>query len=174
MRWLLDRLAREWQADRPGGTAATAQLAQLIFIEALRAHLAAAGSAAHGWLSGLGDARIAPALELIHADPSRSWTLGDLARAVGMSRTSFAMRFKSVVGIPPLAYLTQWRMHLAERDLGQTDEPISGVAYRLGYTSESAFSNAFKRIKGVAPRAYRISTRGADLPATAPESIRAF
>jgi AraC-like DNA-binding protein len=155
MRWLLDRLAREWQAGRPGSAVASAQLAQLIFVQALRAHLDAAGPTAYGWLNGLGDERIAPALGLIHADPAKAWTLGELARAIGMSRTSFALRFKKVVGVAPLAYLTQWRMHLAERDLARSDDPVSGIAYRLGYTSESAFSNAFKRVTGSAPRSYR-------------------
>ncbi len=174
MRWLLDQLAREWQAGRAGAASATAQLAQLIFVQALRAHLEAAGTAAQGWLNGLGDERIAPAMGLIHADPAKAWTLAELAKAVGMSRTSFALRFKAVVGVAPLAYLTQWRMHLAERDLMQSDVPVSGLAYRLGYTSESAFSNAFKRLKGVAPRTYRSASK--EIPAGPPpaESLNAF
>ena len=174
MRWLLDRLTREWQAGRPGSATATAQLAQLIFVEALRAHLEASGAAAHGWLNGLGDERIAPALGLLHADPAKAWTLAELAKAVGMSRTSFALRFKQVVGVAPLAYLTQWRMHLAERDLTQSDQPVSGIAFRLGYTSESAFSNAFKRLKGVAPRRYRSAGRDVLRAAPPAETINAF
>ena len=174
VRWLLDRLAREWNSQLPGAATATAQLAQLLFVQALRAYLRTSGLAGAGWLNGLGDERIAPALGLIHADPARGWTLAELAKAVGMSRTSFALRFKAVVGVAPLAYLTQWRMHLAERDLTQSDAPVSGIAYRLGYTSESAFSNAFKRIKGVAPRRYR--SAGKDIPPVAlpAETINAF
>jgi len=174
MRWLLDRLAREWQAGRPGSATATAQLAQLIFVEALRAHLDAAGATAHGWLNGLGDEHIAPALGLIHADPARPWTLAELAREVAMSRTSFALRFKKVVGVAPLTYLTQWRMHLAERDLTHSDDPVSGIAYRLGYTSESAFSNAFKRKTGVAPRRYRSAARELAAAAVPAERLNAF
>ena len=94
--------------------------------------------------------------------------------AVGTAGAS-APRFSAkLVGSSPMQYLTQWRMHLAERDLCQTDQPIAGVAYRLGYTSESAFSNAFKRIKGVAPRAYRVTAHRADPAATRPASISAF
>jgi len=159
IRWMLDQLAREVVADRPGAATATAHLAQLLFVQAIRAHLRQGGAAAQGWLRGLGDERIAPALGLLHGEPARSWSLGELARAVGMSRTSFALRFKEVMGTTPLAYLTDWRMHLAERDLRQTELPVASLAYGLGYTSESAFSNAFKRVTGVAPRRYRITSR---------------
>jgi AraC-like DNA-binding protein len=174
VRWLLDQLAREWQGRLPGAATATDQLAQLMFVQALRAYLGSSGPAAAGWLNGLGDERIAPALGLIHAAPAKAWTLGELARAVGMSRTSFALRFKAAVGLAPLAYLTRWRMHLAERDLSQSDVPVSGLAYRLGYGSESAFSNAFKRIKGIAPRAYRLAARAIDPAATAGENLNVF
>ncbi|HEX4298894.1 MAG TPA: AraC family transcriptional regulator, partial [Devosia sp.] len=113
-------------------------------------------------------------LGLIHADPARTWTLIELAKAAGMSRTGFAQRFRAVVGIAPLAYLTRWRMHLAERDLRQSDVLVSGLAYRLGYGSESAFSNAFKRVTGTAPRSYRIASRVADALAAPPETPSAF
>jgi AraC-like DNA-binding protein len=174
LRWLLDQLARELDAQRPGAATAAAQLAQLIFVQALRAHLATEGVLGSGWLRALADERISPALGLIHAEPAKAWTLGELAKAVGMSRTSFALRFKAVVGVAPLAYLTQWRMHLAERDLRQSDVPVSGLAFRLGYASESAFSTAFKRVKGVAPRSYRIAARGIDPAATELETLNAF
>jgi AraC-like DNA-binding protein len=166
LRWLLDQLVRERSADRPGAEVATAQLAQLLFVQALRFHLATSSDTAAGWLRALGDERIAPALRLMHGDPARPWTLDELARAVAMSRTTFAARFKSVVGLPPLAYLLGWRMHLAERDLRESDVPVSALALTLGYTSESAFSNAFKRTKGMAPKRYRSSARSPErLPA---------
>jgi len=164
IRWLLDQLAREVVADRPGATTATAHLAQLMFVQAIRAHLQQGGATAQGWLQGLGDERIAPALRLLHGEPSKSWSLGELARAVGMSRTTFAERFRAVMGTTPLAYLTDWRMYLAERDLRRTELPVASVAYSLGYTSESAFSNAFKRVTGVAPRRYRTTSRSAPIP----------
>jgi AraC-like DNA-binding protein len=157
--WMLDQLVQELAAKRPGVTQASSQLAQLMFVQALRAYLETSGPTGGGWLRALGDDRIAPALHLVHGDPARSWTLGELAKAVGMSRSTFALRFKTVVGLSPLAYLLNWRMHLAERDLRKSDVPVASLAVTLGYASESAFSNAFKRTMGLAPKRYRTSVR---------------
>ena len=87
---------------------------------------------------------------------------GELARAVAMSRTTFALRFRTVVGVAPLAYLLDWRMHLAERDLRESNKPVSALALALGYSSQSAFSKAFKRSMGMAPKRYRTTFRSAD------------
>jgi AraC-like DNA-binding protein len=106
-----------------------------------------------GWLRALGDKRLAPALAGLHADPRRAWNLEDLAQEAGMSRTSFVVHFRQVMGVPPLTYLSNWRMHLAERDL----RAGASVAEAIGYTSESAFSHAFKRTTGTAPGRYRKS-----------------
>jgi AraC-like DNA-binding protein len=138
---------------------ASAQLSQLLFIQILRAHQSTAGPLAAGWLRALGDARIAPALRLMHDDPARSWHPEDLAKACAMSRTTFASHFKAVAGVAPLTYLTGWRMRLAERALGEDVTPVSVVAQSLGYTSESAFSNAFKRVTGRSPKACRTALR---------------
>jgi len=155
-RWLLDRLAEERASDLPGAKLASAQLAQLLFIQILRAHLAGSGLVRAGWLRALGDPRIAPAIRLIHGDPAREWHLEDLAAACAMSRTTFAERFRTVAGIAPLAYLTEWRMRLAEQALREdVDRPVALIAHSVGYTSESAFSNAFKRATGMSPMAYR-------------------
>ncbi|HEY0181797.1 MAG TPA: AraC family transcriptional regulator, partial [Rhodopila sp.] len=158
-RWLLDQLVEERAAEQPGTQLASAQLAQLLFIQILRAHLKTSGPMPAGWLRALGDPRIAPALRLMHADPGRTWHLDELARACAMSRTTFASHFKSVAGASPLAYLTEWRMHLAERALREEATPVSVVGQSLGYTSESAFSNAFKRVIGHSPRACRNAAR---------------
>lgn len=160
--WLLEQLTREMEhIDRPGRTAVLAELAQLLFVNTLRAYLAHAPSHDAGWLKGLGDRRLARALSCMHAEPQRPWGLDDLAKAAGMSRTSFAVRFRDVMGMPPLAYLTNWRMHLAERRLlaGAT---VAEVAEATGYTSESAFSHAFKRAMGVAPGRYRKAVDAVD------------
>ncbi len=154
-RWLLDELVNEQTSDLPGASLASAQLAQLLFIQILRAHLKTSGPLSPGWLRALGDPHLAPALRLMHGDPGRSWHLEDLAKAAAMSRTAFAVRFKLVTGVPPLTYLLNWRMRLAERALHEGKTSISSLAQTLGYTSESAFSNAFKRVKGSAPRRYR-------------------
>ncbi|MGH8444148.1 MAG: AraC family transcriptional regulator [Solimonas sp.] len=161
LRWLLEQMIAEIGHERPGGEMATAQLAQLMFMQALRAHLGDAESDARGWLRALGDERIAPALRLMHGRPAHPWTLEQLAHAVAMSRTTFAERFKAAVGSAPLAYLRDWRMHLAERDLRESDTPVSSIAYAVGYTSESAFSNAFKRMTNLAPQRYRTQAREA-------------
>jgi len=163
-RWLLDRLVEERQSDLPGAELASAQLAQLLFVQILRAHLAGEHCEVRGWLRALGDPRVAPALRLMHEYPARAWRLEDLAAACAMSRTTFAERFRHAAGVAPLAYLTQWRMRLAEhalRDDART--PVASIASAVGYTSESAFSNAFKRATGRPPRAYRehdAGTRG--------------
>jgi AraC-like DNA-binding protein len=102
------------------------------------------------WLRALVDSRLAPALARMHADPARSWSLSELARHAGMSRTSFAVHFRDVLGVPPITYLTNWRMHLAERDLSEGIS-ISEVASSVGYASVSAFSHAYKRATGIAP-----------------------
>lgn len=163
-RWLLDRLIEERDAGQPGAQLASAQLTQLLFIQILRSHLDTASLMPAGWLKALGDPRIAPALRLMHGDPARAWHLEELAGSCAMSRTSFAVHFRTVAGIAPLAYLTEWRMHLAERALREERTPVAAVAQSLGYTSDSAFSNAFKRLKGVSPTAYRLALSGADAP----------
>jgi AraC-like DNA-binding protein len=161
-RWLLDQLVAERAAGMPGSQLASAQLAQLLFIQILRAYIDTASVLPAGWLRALGDPRIAPALCLMHAQPDKAWHLEELARACAMSRTTFAAHFKSVAGIAPLGYLTGWRMRLAERVLRDEATPVATIARSLGYASESAFSNAFKRVGGVSPRAYRHAAREAD------------
>ncbi|MGJ4946589.1 cupin domain-containing protein [Bradyrhizobium sp. HKCCYLS1011] len=158
-RWLLDQLVEERTAELPGAQLASAQLAQLLFIQILRAHLKTSGPMPAGWLRALADPRIAPALRLMHGDPGRSWHLDELAKACAMSRTTFAFHFRSVAGAAPLTYLTEWRMRLAERALREETTPVAVLARSLGYTSESAFSNAFKRVTGRSPKAYRNAAR---------------
>ncbi|TCR63683.1 AraC family transcriptional regulator [Bosea sp. BK604] len=158
-RWLLDQLVEERASDLPGAPLASAQLAQLLFIQILRAHLKTSGAMPAGWLRALGDARVAPALRLMHGDPGRAWHLDELARSCAMSRTTFASHFKAVAGVAPLSYLTQWRMRLAERTLRDEATAVAVLGQSLGYTSESAFSSAFKRVTGISPKAYRNAAR---------------
>jgi AraC-like DNA-binding protein len=149
--WLLGQIVQEMQPGAgPGRSLIVAELAQILFVQTLRAYLAHAPAGAGGWLTGLGDEQVAPALNSMHADPARDWSVEDLARQAGMSRTSFAVRFREVMGAPPLTYLTTWRMHLAERDL-RAGASVAEAANAIGYTSESAFSHAFKRTIGLAP-----------------------
>ncbi|KAF1004813.1 MAG: RCS-specific HTH-type transcriptional activator RclR [Pseudomonas fluorescens] len=154
-RWLLEQLVRERSATLPGAQLALEQLAQLLFIQIVRAHLQNTSALPASWLRALSEPRIAPALRLMHDDPARAWRLDELARACALSRTGFAVHFKAVAGVAPLAYLTEWRMHLAERSLREGREPVAVIARTLGYSSDSAFSNAFKRVKGYAPKTCR-------------------
>ena len=154
-RLLLDRLVAEQNTELPGAQLASAQLTQLLFIQILRAHLRTSDDMPASWLKALGDPRIVPALRLMHGDPARSWYLEELASACAMSRTSFAFHFRTAAGVAPLTYLSEWRMRLAERALREEARPVAAIAQMLGYASESAFSNAFKRIRGTSPTAYR-------------------
>jgi AraC-like DNA-binding protein len=104
MRWLLEQLVKEVADDRPGAMLASKQLAHLLCVQIIRSCLEASGRPeTAGWLRALNDERIAPALRLIHREPERAWRVDELAREVGMSRTSFALRFKSIVGVAPLS-----------------------------------------------------------------------
>jgi AraC-like DNA-binding protein len=123
-----------------------------------------------GWLRMLTDERLRPALGLMHAEPGKPWGLQELAHAAAMSRTSFAERFRTVAGIPPLTYLNRWRMLLAQRALRDSDVRVGSLAIELGYASESAFSTAFKREVGESPLRYRNRARD-ELPGRA-ESVQ--
>lgn len=160
-RWLLEQLVSERKADLPAAQLASAQLAQLLFIQILRAHLQTEQPMS-GWLRALADPRLAPALRLMHGDPARAWHLEELAEACAMSRTTFALRFRTSAGVAPLTYLAEWRMRLAERSLREEKKkPVAVIAQSLGYGSESAFSNAFKRVTGHSPKAYRAAALAA-------------
>lgn len=159
LRALLDQLVSERASELPGTSIVSSQLAQLIFVLILRAYLETAPPMAAGWLRALSDKTLEPAIKLMHGEPARSWRLEELAKATGMSRTVFMERFKAAAGVAPLTYLTNWRMRLAERMLRETSAPISRLAVSFGYASESAFSNAFKRVTGVSPTEYRAVSR---------------
>ena len=159
MRWIVQELVEEQSSKLPGSNIASSQLAQLFFVKILRAHLGAPGAVPPGWLRAVGDERILQALRLMHADPSRDFTLGRTGEGGGDVPHSLRRAFKSVAGRSPLAYLTEWRMLLAKRSLREENAPLLSLAQSLGYASESAFSNAFKRVTGAAPRDYRTSAR---------------
>jgi AraC-like DNA-binding protein len=161
LRWLIEQLFDEMTRGRAGAQVASDHLAQLIFVQVLRICLAEVGDLPPGWLRALADEQLAPALRLMHDDPDRPWRLEELARAAAMSRTGFALRFRQAVGVPPLTYLLNWRMNLAAQALRRDTTPVAVLARSVGYTSESAFSNAFKRVMGTAPRHYRDAARAA-------------
>jgi AraC-like DNA-binding protein len=152
LRWILDQLICEGANRLPGAGAASTQLAHIMFIHILRAHLQRGDSTAPGWLRLANDRRLAPALALMHEQPGKDWRLPDLAKAAGTSRATFALHFKAAAGVGPLGYLTEWRMRLAERALRRNGASIAKLAESLGYAGESAFRHAFKRVTGRAPK----------------------
>ncbi len=158
LRGIVDRLFDELVADRVGSAFAVRQYCQLLLLDVLRAFMDG-GEVPSGWLRLLADEQLRPALALLHAQPAKAWRLEDLARAAAMSRTTFAERFRDVAGTPPQSYLLSWRMLLARRELRSGDTRVRPLALQLGYSSESAFSTAFKREVGESPLRYRSRSR---------------
>ncbi|MFP5077982.1 AraC family transcriptional regulator [Rhizobium sp. YIM 134829] len=151
LRWSVSRMREELRDGRPGGSLIAQQLAHMMLVQALRLHLAE-GTHEMGWFAALADNRLSAALLAIHTDPARRWTLQELATQAGMSRSVFAQRFREATGETAMDYLTRWRMLLAGEQLEQSSRPLSMIAPSLGYESESAFTNAFKRVMGCPPR----------------------
>jgi AraC-like DNA-binding protein len=144
----------------PHGTSASIVVAliEVLLLRILRAwHIELPAEQASGWAAAVADPAIGPALQAIHARPASPWTVDTLASEVGLSRAAFARRFSTVLGMPPLAYLTGWRMTMARRLLRETRLPLAAVAERTGYSSEFAFAKAFKRESGMAPGSYRLA-----------------
>lgn len=153
----------EARSPRPGGAGVLAKLSEVLFIEVLRLHMNEAGAGRTGWLAGLGDRVVGAALNALHKDPARAWTLEELAREAGTSRSVLAERFHELVGTSPIQYLTQWRMMLAANMLARSNAPLARIAEDVGYRTDTAFSRAFRREYGEPPATWRRqrSVRGA-------------
>lgn len=152
--WSIDRMMQELCDPQPGGFLIVDHLAHMMLVEALRLHLTDASAARAGWLFALADKQISQALTAMHEDPAHRWTLQNLAERAGMSRSTFAQKFKQAVGTSPMDYLINWRMALASDRLENSSDPIAVIASSLGYKSDAAFSTAFRRVMGCAPRQY--------------------
>jgi AraC-like DNA-binding protein len=152
----LQLLASEMVEQAPGSEVTATRLAEVLFIQALRAHIASGSDDyKRGWLRAIFDPQIGAALRSIHENVDRPWTVESLAVAAGMSRSAFALRFKEMLGQTPLDYLTEWRMQKAMPLLQSGDQKLVEIARCVGYESDAAFSKAFKRVVGVAPREFR-------------------
>jgi AraC-like DNA-binding protein len=156
----LQLLISESTSTRPGATVVMSRLADILLVQAIRAHIEEGGCQKHG-LCALTDPPIAKALALIHERPAEPWTVESLAAAVALSRSGFAARFSAQVGDPPLEYLARWRMTKAAQLLRESKLSLSEVAEHTGYQSEASFNRAFKRWEGIAPGAYRRERRTA-------------
>jgi AraC-like DNA-binding protein len=155
LRWYLERMMRELREQRPGASLIAQQLATAIVLQALRLHLENGTTFKPGCLFALVDKNLRATMSAIHNDPAHGWSLQELAERSGMSRSSFALKFKKSVQMSPIEYLTRWRMLLARHKLTSSDESISEIALSLGYESESAFRTAFRKVMACSPRQYR-------------------
>jgi transcriptional regulator GlxA family with amidase domain len=151
--------AREVASGRAGSETVLAKLSELLFVEAVRSYAESQPAERQAWLAGLRDGPVGRALALMHAEPARSWTTEELAARVAMSRSAFAERFTQLVGVPPIGYLTGWRMQVAASRLRETHRSIAQIAAELGYESEASFTRAFKRAQGISPGRYRAGER---------------
>lgn len=152
--------AWEHAERRTGSQEILARLSELLFAEAVRGYVEQLSGDATGWLAALRDPPLARALAALHARPMHPWTTEGLAEIASLSRSAFADRFTCTVGVPPVSYLTRWRMLLAGQRLRESSETIAQIAETVGYQSESTFSRAFAREMGVAPGAWRTRSVG--------------
>ncbi|MEX6505742.1 AraC family transcriptional regulator [Jiella sp. M17.18] len=148
---ILRALHEEMDCGAVGRALVSERLADVLVVEAIRAYVATGSVGSVGWIAALADPKVGEAIRLMHGAVARRWTVPALAREVGMSRSALSQRFAQKVGRPPLDYLTRWRMLLAQRKLA-AGEPVATVAADVGYTSQSAFTQAFKRTMGRTPR----------------------
>jgi len=149
--------AAESAARRPGSEALLERLSEMMFVDAIRRHVEQLPAETTGWLAGLRDRFVGRALALLHERPAAPWTIEDLSSQVGLSRSALHERFVSLIGQPPVQYLTNWRMQLASRLLLEGRATVASVAVDVGYDSEAAFARAFKRLVGMPPAAWRRS-----------------
>lgn len=147
--------ADEIAAGRIGSETVLSKISELLFVEAVRRYVEMLPEDRTGWLAGLRDPHVSRALSLMHARPGEGWTVDRLAREVGVSRSALTDRFGRLIGVPPMQYLTHWRMQVAARELREGHKSIMQIAELVGYDSEAAFSRAFKRAVGTPPATWR-------------------
>ncbi len=156
--WIAQFLRRalgECESRRPGAEAMLARSSEMLFVDAVRRYVDGLPGGSAGWLVGMGDRLVGRALTLLHEQPAQDWTVDELGRRVGLSRSALHERFVHLVGVPPMHYLAQWRMQAAARMLLETKAPVAAIAQDVGYDSEAAFTRAFKRLVGRPPAAWR-------------------
>jgi AraC-like DNA-binding protein len=152
--------AAEWRA---GSAIVLARLSELLFVEAVRRCIDALPADQKGWLAGVRDRFVGRALSMLHAQPAHAWTVDELARKVGLSRSALAQRFTDLLGQPPMQYLARWRLQIAAQELLNGSKSLTAIAEQVGYDSEAAFNRAFKREFGMPPAGWRKNRSKADV-----------
>ena len=163
-RWLENSIrfsANVADQGRAGGDAVLAKLSEVLFVETLRFYISQLPKQQTGWLAGVRDPEVGKALAWMHRDPARPWTIADLAREAGVSRSVLAERFRHYLDEPPMSYLTKWRLQLSAQRLSTCNLSVAQIASEVGYESEAAFSRAFKREFGKPPARFRNASREA-------------
>jgi AraC-like DNA-binding protein len=155
VRDVLHQAVTESRERRPGSEAVLERASEMVFVDAARRYLENLPDDASGWLAGLRDRHVGKAIGAIHAAPARDWTLEELGREAGLSRSALHERFVRFVGQPPMQYLTHWRMQLAANQLRSGHAGVAAIALEVGYESEAAFTRAFKRATGLPPATWR-------------------
>jgi AraC-like DNA-binding protein len=152
---LMRQAVAESQNKRPGGEAMLERMSEMMFVDAVRRYVETLPEESRGWLAGLRDRFVGRALALMHEAPANEWTVDELGRRVGMSRSALHERFAEMIGQPPMQYLTNWRMQVAATLLRDSNATVASVARDVGYDSEASFARAFKRLVGKPPAAWR-------------------
>jgi AraC-like DNA-binding protein len=152
---VLDLLAAETAQPGIASSSLISCLYESLFVYAIRAYASSSAAPPKGWLAAISDKHLSKAMEAMHSSLDRNWSVESLAREACMSRSVFALKFRTVLGQTPLEYLTQWRMYKAGAMIRANNTSFSEVASAVGYGSESSFSRVFRREMGVAPREYR-------------------
>nr|PZN62185.1 MAG: AraC family transcriptional regulator [Pseudomonadota bacterium] len=147
--------AEQIAAGHTGSEALMSKLSELLFIEAVQRYAEDPASERRGWLAAFADRHLARALALLHTRMAEPWTVEALGREVGLSRSALAARFVEVLGVPPMQYLANWRIHRAAHELASSGKPIPRIAEQVGYESEASFARAFRRHMGVPPATWR-------------------
>jgi AraC-like DNA-binding protein len=163
-RWLENTIrfsVGEANESTAGSDAVLAKLSEALFVETLRRYIARLPKQQKGWLAGARDPEVGKALALMHRHPARPWTIAELAKAAGISRSVLAERFRHFLGEPPMAYLTRWRLQLGAQLLNSTSRSVAEIAAEVGYESEPAFNRAFKREFGQRPARFRNESKSA-------------
>ncbi len=155
----LQLLAMETDTPGLGSKLVVSRLADIIFVQAVRAHVQSDVESGRGWLTALADSKLGAALRAVHADLAHPWSVETMSRAANMSRSAFAAQFKVRVGEAPMEYVTRWRMFRAGCLLRQSERAMIDIANTVGYESEAAFNKAFKRMSGIPPGQYRRNHR---------------